>query len=428
MRFCLDFPISLSYLAIMILKRTVLPSLNEDMKQRWISIIIGSRQTGKTTLLNEIIKKSRSTTLYLNLENPFHFDVLRDGYKSLRQEINADTSMIVIDEFHYYENITSVFKAFYDLHPGIKIFASGSSSLEIHRHLKESLAGRMKKTTLYPLSFEEWLTQFGTVLPNDMFSLLPIALREEIDKHMNTFVQFGALPGLIHLQNEIEMREYLGEMYQAYIQKDIKTFLKEESIFSFNKLTNLLALHSGQQLNLNRLSQACGLNMRQIRRQIEILSATFVIHILPPFYNNRRKELSKLPKVYFYDTGMANAISRDFRRPADRPDGGALHETFVYHELKKSLDASFDLFYWRTADKKEVDFVLVKDRQPIPIEVKSNWSEKRIPIGLRQFLNVYPETQKAVVINHDKHDKIKIDGREIFFLPPYYASKLVNLF
>lgn len=412
----------------MILKRKVLKSLIADINRPWISIIIGARQTGKTTLLNEIQKDSRSKSLYLNLENPFHFDVLRDGYKSLRHEIKSETAMIVIDEFHYYKNITSIFKAFYDQHPDIKIFASGSSSLEIHRHLKESLAGRLKKTILFPLSFEEWLTQFQIVIPDDLLSPLPITLREDIDKHLTVFIQFGALPGLVHLQSEIEMREYLNEMYQAYIQKDIKTFLKQESIFSFNKLTNLLALSSGQQLNLNRLSTECGLNARQIRRQIEILSATYVIHILKPFYNNRRKEISKLPKVYFYDTGLANAITRDFRRPSERPDGGALLETFIYHEIKKSLDVSFDLFYWRTADKKEVDFVLVKDRQPIPIEVKSNWSKKRIPLGLRQFFNVYPETKKAVVINNDVHEKFIINGKEIYFLPPYYAGKLINLF
>ncbi len=412
----------------MILERKVLPSLLADLKRRWVSIIVGARQTGKTTLLQEIIKRSPGKALYLNLENPFHFDVLQEGYKSLRQAIDAQTSMIVIDEFHYYENITSVFKAFYDLHPEIKIFASGSSSLEIHRHLKESLAGRLKKTILYPLSFEEWLTRFGIELPNDVLAPLPIRVQENMDQHVETFIRFGALPGLIHLKDELEMREYLGEMYQAYIQKDIKTFLKEESIFSFNRLTNLLVLQSGQQLNLNQLSRTSGLNLRQVRRQIEILSATFVIHILPPFFNNRRKELSKLPKVYFYDTGMANAISRDFRRPADRPDGGALLETFVYHEIKKSLDVSFDLFYWRTADRKEVDFVLVRDRQPLPIEVKSTWRERKIPPGLRQFFKVYPETRQAVVINHHLHDKLTFEDKEILFLPPYYAGKLIHLF
>ena len=411
----------------MILKRKTFPSLVEDINRPWISIIIGARQTGKTTLLNEIRKKSQAKTLYLNLENPYHFDVLRDGYKSLRQEIDAETATLIVDEFHYYENITAIFKAFHDLHPGIKIFASGSSSLEIHRHLRESLAGRLKKTILYPLSFEEWLSQFGVTLPNDLLAPLPLALRQDIDKHLTTFVRFGALPGLVHLQNETEMREYLGEMYQAYIQKDIKTFLKQESIFSFNKLTNLLALSTGQQLNLNRLSIDCGLNARQVRRQVEILSATFVIHILPPFYNNRRKEISKLPKVYFYDTGMANAIVRDFRRHTDRPDGGALLETFVFHEMKKSLEVSHDLFYWRTADKKEVDFVLVKDRQPVPVEVKSTWREKKLPVGLRQFFNAYPETQKAVVINQTIHDKCDVDGKEVFFLPPYYAGKIASL-
>lgn len=411
----------------MILERNTLPSLVEDIKRPWVSIIVGARQTGKTTLLNEIQKKSEVKTLYLNFENPFHFDVLRDGYKSLRHELDAETAMLIVDEFHYYENITSVFKALYDLHPGVKIFASGSSSLEIHRHIKESLAGRLKKTVLYPLSFEEWLAQFSVTLPDDPLAPLPVALRQDIDKHLTTFIRFGALPGLIHLQNETEMREYLGEMYQAYIQKDIKTFLKEESIFSFNKLTKLLALSTGQQLNQNRLSADCGLNARQVRRHLEILSATFVIHILLPFYNNRRKEISKLPKVYFYDTGMANAIVRDFRRHSDRPDGGALLETFVFHELQKALDVLHDLFYWRTADKKEVDFVLVKDRQPIPIEVKSTWREKKLPVGLRQFFTAYPETQKAVVINQTIHDKCEFDGKKVFFLPPYYAGKLMGL-
>ncbi len=137
----------------MIIKREIFNKLFSQLNKSQISIIIGSRQVGKSTLLKEIQKKIKGKTLFLNFENPRHLKVMQDGYNSFILQTGKQKQTVFIDEFHYYKNITSVFKAVYDLNPQIKIYATGSSSLEIHKHLKESLAGRKFETNLYSFSF-----------------------------------------------------------------------------------------------------------------------------------------------------------------------------------------------------------------------------------------------------------------------------------
>jgi predicted AAA+ superfamily ATPase len=412
----------------MIIKREILKILLSDIKKPHISIIIGARQTGKTTLLKEIEKVVDIKSVYLNLENPFHLELFNDGYKSLIREIGNEEAVLFIDEFQYYKNITSIFKVFYDIHPEIKIYASGSSSLEIHKHLKESLAGRLRKTSLYPFSFSEWISQYLIKLPSGLYDELHFESRENMDAHLNRFLLYGALPGLIHTENDIDKREYLEGIFQTYIQKDIKAFLKEESIIDFNKLIRLLAISTGRQLNLNKLAGDTGIGIRQIKKQIDILASTFVIHLLPPYFNNRRKEIIKMPKVYFYDTGMVNAIKRDFRPVEGREDKGALFETYVFHEIKKSMDVSHDLFYWRTADQHEVDFILVKDQNAIPVEVKLKGEKGKIPKGLKHFLKTYSETKEAVILCDKFYEPISFEGVKIHFMPYYQAGNLVQFF
>lgn len=387
-----------------------------------ISIIIGARQVGKSTLMGMIRERLSGQSEVFNLENPLHLAVFNEGYTSFIR--NVRTKIVFIDEFQYCKGISSIFKAVHDLNPDVKLYATGSSSLEIQRHLKESLAGRKIETVLYPLSYGEWLQ--GVSEKIEVYSrtdLDEITTIEEMETHrrqIDAFLRYGALPG-VPSTDDLEKREYLFGIYQTYIAKDIKSYLKDESVLSFNKAITWLALNNGVQLKKATLAAVTGISTRQIDRYIDVLAGTFVLALLPPLSSNKGKELSKTPKFYLYDQGIINSIIQDFRPVDGRPDAGMLREQYVFWELKKHMDVRFSLNYWRTADGKEVDFILTKDREMLPIEVKSGWKPPAIPQGLKQFLSIYPETKNAIVLYDGPESTIFQGSLKVRFLPIHRA-------
>jgi len=247
---------------------------------------------------------------------------------------------------------------------------------------------------------------------------------ERLRGGLEDFIRFGALPGLLQFRDEIEKREYLHGIYQTYIAKDIKSFLKDESILAFNKMLSYLALNNGTLLNKNTLSTISGASTRQVDRHIEVLEGTFVLSLVKPLSRNGGKELTKTPKFYLYDQGIINSIIQDFRPASLRRDAGALNEQFVYWELKKNLDIRYQIKHWRTADGKEVDFVLEKDTALLPIEVKTSWPGAKIPPGIVHFLRQYPDTRLAVVL-YDGPERTAIhENRSILFFPLYKACRI----
>jgi predicted AAA+ superfamily ATPase len=406
-----------------VIPRKDLDKLVRQADNHSASIIIGARQVGKSTLLGMIRDSLARPSEMFNLENPLHLALFNEGYTSFIRTVRTNT--IFIDEFQYCKDISSVFKAVYDLNPQVKIYATDSSSMEIQTHLKESLAGRKLETILYPLSYGEWLSKESSrerpLLSSDITEVTGPDELEAHRKGLGEFLRYGALPGLLALSDDLEKREYLFGIYQTYIAKDIKAFLKEESVLSFNKAITWLALHNGAQLNKSTLSAVAGISSRQIDRYLDVLVGTFVLALLPPLTNNRGKELTKTPKFYLYDQGIVNSIIQDFRSIDLRPDAGMLREQFVFWELKKSIDIRFSLHYWRTTDGKEVDFVLRKDQELFPIEVESSWNPPALPTGLRQFLTFYPETRKAVVL-YDGPERTSRHGPCVVHFAPLHKA------
>ncbi len=392
-----------------------------------ISILTGSRQVGKSTLMQMIREELALPSSYYNLEDPRHLTLFNEGYASFSRQNR--TKLVFIDEFQYCKNISSVFKAIYDLEPETKVFASGSSSLEIQAHLKESLAGRKLERVIFPLSFAEWLRQFS-LAPAEIphaGETAQIDAEEEYKKRIEDFLRFGAMPGLCGLDSELEKREYLAGIYQSYIAKDIKSFLKDESVLAFNKMISFLALNNGGQLNKDRLATICGVSSRQIERHLDILEGTYVVSLVRPLSQNKGKELTKTPKFFFYDQGVLNAIIQDFRPSELRQDRGTIHEQFAYWELRKSIDIRYSIKYWRTADGKEVDFILEKDREYLPVEVKSAWPEGKIPPGISNFFAFYPETRSAAILYDGPCSVREEGGRAIHFVPLYQACRIREL-
>ena len=414
------------------LSRNILRSLEDDFDRKEVRIVVGPRQVGKTTILKKIARRCAArkiTHQYYNLEIPKDAQHFARPVGDVLKDLTVKKQIIFIDEFHYLPNATKLFKAIFDGYPSVRIYASGSSAIEMHKHLKESLAGRRLFYRVFPLSLGEWLPSRSTIqLPRSWQSSLSGRAHAAMKNYIGEFVIFGGMPGLIHQKTKEKKKRLLLDLVETYIQKDIKALLREEDILSFNRLLALLASQEGKLLSEIGFSQTLNYALRQVRKDLAILQQMFLLNVIKPFFNNRGRELKQTNKTYFFDTGIRNAILRDFRALHGREDKGELLESFVLAEMQKHLRIGQDIYYWRTREKDEVDFILVQDRTPVAVEVKSKMTSADVPQGVRRFLQQYSNCRKAVVLNNDIFQKVVFDKRDVIFAPHYYARLIPGLF
>lgn len=379
--------------------RPYFDSLLTEQSDPRISILLGARQVGKSTLMRQLeaeAKKRSYATRFYDLEQPADLKKLAGDAAHVIRELTAHARVVFIDEFHYLKNASKIFKAIYDSRKRVKIYASGSSSLQIHRHLKESLAGRFIRTTVFPLSLREWRSVKGF---------------DEKD-----YLEWGGLPGLIHQKTPEDRLRLLENILSAYITKDIKGLIKEENIRAFNALLHLLAQSQGSLAVASSLARETGLSESTIARHLEVMSQTYVLYSLPSYSTNLANELKKSRKYYFFDMGIRNALLKDFRPASDREDKGVLYETAVMLHLISQLKPNMELRFWRTKKGEEIDFVLIKNRIPVPLEVKSDLSKPDIPSAIKSFFKRYPKAPFAIIFNNMIEETTQTDdGRKIYF-------------
>ena len=367
---------------MMIIKRNILSQLQQELTQPEILILLGPRQVGKTTLLKmlqELCEQKGQQTAFFDLEQPPVLAEFNRSDKEIIQKIFEAGDVVFIDEFQYVSNISKIFKAIFDSKRKIKIVCSGSSSLEIHTHLKESLAGRRFLYRIYPLSYSE--------------------LKHSLKNYpLEEYLTFGGMPGLTQTDSPERKQQMLNELLGSYILKDIKSLVKEENIRAFNHLLYLLAENQGSTISVNSLANEVGMSSKAVNHYLDILEQTYVNYRISSYSKNLGNELKKSCKTYLYDLGIRNVLLKDFSGP-EREDYGVILESFVFLKLQTMLTPNMEIKFWRTKDGGEVDFILLKDRQPIPIEVKATVETSKIPLGLKRFLTRYPVVSSAYVIN-----------------------------
>lgn len=382
------------------INRNILNKLQQELTQPEILILLGPRQVGKTTLLRMLeayAGQKGYKTAFFDLEQPRVLAEFNRSDKEIAQMISESGSVIFIDEFQYVRNIFKMFKAIFDSEKKIKIVCSGSSSLEIHRHLKESLAGRKFLYRVFPLEYTEIKNEYPAFRFED-------------------YLRFGGMPGLMHTDSAERKQQILNELLGSYILKDIKSLVKEENIRAFDHLLYLLAEKQGSMISVHSLGGEVGLSSKALSRYLDILEETYVNYRIYSYSQNLGNELKKSCKTYLYDLGVRNILLKDFSLVDARPDKGIILETFVFLKLRAMLSPNMEIKFWRTKDGEEVDFVLLKNRKPIPIEVKSKIIFPDIPSGLKRFFNRYPLVKSAYVINEQVEKDAEYDGRKIHFL------------
>ncbi|NIA30669.1 MAG: DUF4143 domain-containing protein, partial [Actinobacteria bacterium] len=227
-------------------------------------------------------------------------------------------------------------------------------------------------------------------------------------------------------------RVIIKEIYDSYIKKDVTDFLKIENISGFNKLTQLLAFTSGQVVNKSNVSLNAGINYQTLEKYLQILQDTFVIETVHPFFSNKLKEIVKNPKIYFLDPGLYNHAVNNFNDITFRADAGVLREQFVFRGIKTIMGADFQLKFWRTKIGAEVDFIIEKGRQIIPIECKSLLKRPQLQSSALSFIKQY-SPNLLLVANTKLFFETKIANTKVVFLPfrwfhllaPVYLEKIL---
>ena len=429
-------------------KRTVFDKLTKLLELPDIIILMGMRQVGKTSLLYLLIdflirrkKISERNIFYLSLDDPLLLDSFNKNLKELEiflenQDVFEKQKVyVLIDEIQYLKDPSAFLKYYHDhpRHSNLKIIVTGSSSFEMRQKFKDSLAGRKKIIHVHPLSFIEFLSFKGTKTPpilsleNLESSFLEIGEgvsaidKEGLEKKFAEYLLFGGHPKVANTNDKELKIEELKDIYSSYINKDIKDIGRIENLSSYNNLIQVLSSQIGNLVNIKELSNTLNLNHITLKKYLFLLEASFVIYFLKPFFKNKRKELSKMPKVYLEDLGLKNMISSDFRNLSDR-EPGALVENFVFNQLLKGLKVDERLFFWRTVSKNEIDFIFQKNQEIIPIEVKyRNFQKPQVPFVFRSFMKG-KNSHNALIITKDFLGNIEKEGMNFYFLPAYLLN------
>lgn len=382
------------------MRRYLFTNLYQHLEKKPYTIIVGARQTGKTTLLKQLRDTAKSEgkdTFFFNMEQmDVRAEMNADPMNLLKYIPHTETKKyIFIDEIQYLEDPSNFLKLIFDDYSDrMKIVATGSSAFYIDKKFKDSLAGRKRVFQLGTCSFEEYLEMREETellrewqrlsMENEAKTTMLSALRAALDD----YIIYGGYPAVVCEDDPDEKIALLKELRDSYLQRDIS----EAGITNsdkFYKLYTLLAAQTGTEVNVSELSKTIGASGPSVESYLNVLQKSFHIALIIPFYRNIKKELVKMPKAYVMDTGMRNCLINYFPATLGLGDDGALFENFIYHRLRERYTEE-DIKYWRTSDQKEVDFVVDAPRTKAAYEVKNNQAQVR-PKKYRTFDEAYPE-------------------------------------
>lgn len=362
-----------------------------------VLVFIGPRQAGKTTVLKQIkndLEKQGETCFFLDLEDPEYLGLLNQSPKNLFKifSINPDKkNFVFVDEVQYLNNPSNFLKYLFDEHKGkLKLIVSGSSAFYLDRKFKDSLAGRKKIFNVYTLSFREFLKfKKEDDLARKDLGKISLEEKSKVSLSYREFIVFGGYPRVALALLE-DKEDILKEIAYSYIKKDIyEANIRQDE--TFYKLFKILAAQTGNLVNASELANTLNLSKTAIDNYLYVMQKSFHLAMIRPFFQNVRKEITKMPKVYFYDSGLRNFFVNNFSQFETRNDKGRLLENAVFRQLLEKYDAS-EVKFWRTIDQKEIDFIA----GDLALEVKMNsgrFKEKKYKL----FLESYPEKKLSFV-------------------------------
>ena len=408
------------------IRRKILDHLREHLTQPEITLLSGARQVGKTTLMNILmdeLREKREMTLFLSMDfesdKPF-FASQEALINRIRLEFGDQHGFVFMDEIQRKENAGLFLKGLYDMRLPVKFIISGSGSIELKERISESLAGRKRIFELTPVTFPEFLDfRTGYKYIDKLASYVNLFPEKSLGL-LYEYLNFGGYPRVVTAPTVHEKMLMINEIYQSYIDRDIRPLIRGDRPEAFGRLIRLLAGQTGQMINLNRLAMDSQLSVPGLQKHLWVAEKTFLIKLITPFFNNVTKEITKSPVVYFNDHGMRNFIISAFGNLQRPQDSGFVFQNLIGNTLLQELSGTpFRVHFWRTTDRAEVDFVIARSGDPIPVEVKfSSFKKPSITRSLRSFISKYKPSE-AWIVNLTFTEKIEIDNTTIRFVSFY---------
>jgi len=364
------------------IKRDLQQRIEKSLKPNKVAMIFGARRVGKTVLMNQIVEQFEGKTLTLNGEDYDTLMLLENrtigNYRNLLNNID----LFAIDEAQHIPDIGAKLKLIADEIQGIRIIATGSSSFDLFNKSGEPLVGR---------STPFHLTAFSQTEISQIENLL------QTRQNLENRLVYGSYPDVVLMNNNEERKEYLKNIVDAYLLKDILMVDGIKNASKMKELLQLIALQMGSEVSYEELGKKLGMSKNTVEKYLDLLSKTFVIYRLKAFSRNLRKEVTKAGKWYFYDNGIRNALIGAYSSLALRQDVGALWENYLIGErIKKNLNenAGNEFYFWRTYDEQEIDLLEVSGDIISAFEFK--WGDK-MPNAPQAFTNAYPQATYKVV-------------------------------
>jgi len=368
--------------------RTIENTIKEKINGGKAIVVVGARQVGKTTLLNDILKDK--DYLFLDADDPSTRSLLQSPTTEQIRTFIGDYKYIFLDEAQRIPGIGLTLKIITDQFKKVQLFVSGSSSFDIGNELNEPLTGRKWEYELFPISWEEYEDKIGLI---------------KSEQQIENRLLYGLYPEVIN--NQGKERETLKNLVNSYLYRDILVFSDIRKPEVLEKLLQALALQLGSEVNYNELSGLIGINKITVQKYIDILEKGYIVFRLNSFSRNIRNEIKQNRKIYFYDNGIRNMIIGNFSQLDLRVDKGALWENFLVSERRKQnlyKDTFAKMYFWRTKQQQEIDLVEESNGQITGFEFK--WKSKKTKFP-QNFIETY-KAQGLVIDRNNFREFVKI--------------------
>lgn len=367
------------------IKRVLYDTITGNLDKQKVSILLGARRVGKTNLLEAIRNSVKEKCLWLNGEDETVANILQERSIANYKRLLQGYGLLIIDEAQYIKDNGRKVKLMIDEIVPLHIIITGSSAFDLQQ-ASEPLVGR---TITY-----------------EMFSLAQIELAAtenliETKQHLDERLIYGSYPEVL-LQNTLaEKQQYLTELINTYLLKDILAIENIKSPQKIKDLLILLAYQIGNEVSVEELGRSLDLSKNTVDRYLDLLTKVFVIYKRSGYSKNLRKEIVKSNRWYFFDNGVRNALINNFNLLAARQDIGMLWENYICSErIKRNAYKGnrVNSYFWRTYDQQEIDLVEEKNDAIEAFECKWKQEKAKAPVA---FAKAYPDAPFSTI--HQKN-------------------------
>lgn len=364
--------------------RAIEESIVNKLQPNKVIVLLGARRVGKTLLLNHLIEHSiHEPFLFFNGEDMAVQALLSQRTAENYKRLLGDKKLLILDEAQKLEDVGQILKFMVDTIEGLKVIATGSSVFDLSNKLGEPLTGRKYTFKIFPLAQMEF-----SAIENSVQTMAKLEER----------LIYGCYPELVHLPSNQEKADYLNEMVDAYLLKDILEFDGIRNAAKMLDLLRLIAFQMGKEVSLEELGRQLSLSRNTVEKYLDLLSKVFVVYKLSGFSRNLRSEITKTNRWYFYDNGIRNALIRNYHPLSIRNDAGELWENYVLTERVKfqhytKIKASN--YFWRTYEQQEINWIEESGGKLTAYELK--WNPAKTVRAPTAWTSAYPESSFQII-------------------------------